>query len=153
MTEKYRNPLLYIEVIDVSSMREVCDMSRLTQFPFSINLSAALRESISNSLSGVALLLWSEVLGHSLKILKCILLLSPPSLLLFFKRESVKIQILILLILQLLLLLLLLLILKLRLVIASTTAATALLQLLFLLFPLLVIKHLHNFAFCNILLI
>ena len=34
MTEKYRNPLLYIEVIDVSSMREVCDMSRLTQFPF-----------------------------------------------------------------------------------------------------------------------
>ena len=24
MTEKYRNPLLYNEVIDVSSMREVC---------------------------------------------------------------------------------------------------------------------------------
>ena len=46
MTEKFRNPLLYIEVIDVSSMREVCDMSRLTQFPFYINLSAALRESI-----------------------------------------------------------------------------------------------------------
>ena len=46
MTEKYRNPLLYIEVIDVSSMREVCDMSRLTQFPFYISLSAALRESI-----------------------------------------------------------------------------------------------------------
>ena len=46
MTEKYRNPLLYIEVIDVSSMREVGDMSRLTQFPFYINLSVALRESI-----------------------------------------------------------------------------------------------------------
>ena len=52
MTEKYQNPLLYIEVIDVSSVREVhvCDMSRLTQFPFYmymyINLSPALRESI-----------------------------------------------------------------------------------------------------------
>ena len=74
MTEKYRNPLLYIEVVDVSSMTEVCDMSLLTQFPFYINLSAALRESIKTLqlLNGVALLLWPEVLGHSLKIFKFI---------------------------------------------------------------------------------
>ena len=81
-----------------------------------------------------------------LKSLNVVLLLSPPSLLLFFyKRESVKIQILILLLLQLLLLLLLLLlILQLRLVvIASTSAATALLQLLLLLL-LLFLAHLSR---------
>ena len=34
MTEKYRNPLLYIEVIDVSSVREVCDNEPIDPISF-----------------------------------------------------------------------------------------------------------------------
>ena len=83
-------------------------------------------QNIVTLFNGVALLLWSEVLGHSLKILKRIFaIITAIIIAIFCKTESV-----ILLLLQLLLLplLLLLLILQLRLVIiASTTAATALL--------------------------
>ena len=41
-----------------------------------------------NSLNGVALLLWSDVLGHSLKSLNVFLLLSPPSLLLSIREKT-----------------------------------------------------------------
>ena len=72
-------------------MREVCDMSLLTQFPFYINLSAALRESIKTLqlLNGVALLLWSEVLGHSLIIFKFIFaIITAITITIFFIREK-----------------------------------------------------------------
>ena len=153
MTEKYRNPLLYIKVIGVSSMREVCDMSRLTHLPFYINLSVALREGIKHciSLNGVALPLLSEVFGYSLKILKRIFAIITAITIIISKRENVKLQILIILLLQLLLLLLL--ILKLLVVIGSTTAATAFLQLLLLLLLILLLLLLLPLLLTSIIII
>ena len=51
----------------------------------------------NSNLNAVALLLWSEVLGHSLKVLKCIFAIITAITFTIFKRESVKIEVLILL--------------------------------------------------------